>query len=181
MASPPGLTEGVALGRLSAWESQAVDAVGTVIEFWGFKRNHGRIWALLYLRGTPHTASEIQSELGLSKGAVSMITRELEQRGVLCRVRAGRGNAWRFLAEDDLMLMVGRVLEAREIPMLNQALSSLAQAEQEAQRDESVRAPELARVGHMHSLAALILQALELFLGSSRVDLTEAMAALRRT
>ncbi len=25
------------------WESMAIDAVGNVIEFWGFKRNQGRV------------------------------------------------------------------------------------------------------------------------------------------
>ena len=37
---------------LPRWESLAIDAVGNVIEFWGFKHNQGRVWAVLYLRGT---------------------------------------------------------------------------------------------------------------------------------
>ena len=68
-------------------ECQAADAVGNFIEFWGFKRNHGRIWALLYLQGQPLTAAELQSRLGLSKGGVSMMTRELERWGVIHRRR----------------------------------------------------------------------------------------------
>jgi len=39
------------------WETTVLEAVGRMIEFWGFKRNHGRIWSLLFLvdgnRSTP--------------------------------------------------------------------------------------------------------------------------------
>ena len=38
------------VGSLARWEQIAIEAVGDVIEFWGFKRNQGRVWALLYLR-----------------------------------------------------------------------------------------------------------------------------------
>ena len=31
------------------WFAEAVSVVGEVIGFWGFKENHGRIWAFLYL------------------------------------------------------------------------------------------------------------------------------------
>ncbi len=48
---------------LGTWEALAVDAVGGVIEFWGFKRNQGRLWALLYLRDVALSATELQTEL----------------------------------------------------------------------------------------------------------------------
>ena len=71
--------EGSSNGHLAPWEAIAIDAVGNVIEFWGFKRNQGRVWALLYLRGEPLTAGEIERELDLSKGGVSMLLRDLER------------------------------------------------------------------------------------------------------
>ena len=77
-ATPVGET----ISDSTDWRSLVADAVGNFIEFWGFKRNHGRVWALLYLEGRAMTASEIQDALDLSKGAVSMITREIERWGV---------------------------------------------------------------------------------------------------
>src|SRR6476661_6372016 len=62
--------DGASAGHLEPWEALVVDAVGNTIDFWRFKRNHGRVWALLYLRGKPSSAAEIQRALGLSKGAV---------------------------------------------------------------------------------------------------------------
>ena len=65
-------------GNLAPWEALVVETIGNVIGFWNFKRNQGRVWALLYLRDRPLSAGELQEALGLSKGASSMITRELE-------------------------------------------------------------------------------------------------------
>ena len=95
----PVATESQPRGQLAEWESLATGAVGTVIEFWGFKANHGRVWAVLYLRDKALSAAEIQATLGLSKGAVSMVTRELEQWGVVRRVRPPHSDAWHFEAE----------------------------------------------------------------------------------
>src|SRR5437870_5171843 len=82
-------------GTLEPWEALVVDAVGNTIDFWRFKRNHGRVWALLYLRGRALSAAEIQEALGLSKGAVSMVTREIESWGVIHRARAPGDATWR--------------------------------------------------------------------------------------
>ena len=68
-ASLPPAGPTAEVGNLSRWEAMATDAVGQVIEFWGFKRNHGRVWALLYLRDEPLSAAHIEEELALSKGA----------------------------------------------------------------------------------------------------------------
>jgi len=47
---------------------EAADAVGALMEFWGFKRVMGRIWALLYLRGDELSASELCDQLSISSG-----------------------------------------------------------------------------------------------------------------
>src|SRR6476469_7798620 len=96
-------SEGASSHRLAKWEAMAVDAVGNVIEFWGFKRNQGRVWALLYLRGTPMSAGQLEKELSLSKGAVSMLIRDLERWGVIERAREPGGAAWQYRAETDLI------------------------------------------------------------------------------
>ncbi len=164
------------VGQLAAWEARAVHAVGSVIEFWGFKRNQGRVWALLYLRGQPLTAAEIQRELGLSKGAVSIITRELEQWNVLRRIRGGR--SWRFEAEQDLLTMVRRVLESREQPLLQGVLHDLADADQAA-RAADRPLDDLDRLARVRQVAELFSRALEVFLLTAHLDLEDTAAALR--
>lgn len=163
---------------LAEWEALVVDAVGTVIEFWGFKRSHGRLWALLYLRGDALTALELQELLGASKGAISMITRELEQWGVIKRVRSPSDAAWRFDAETNLMRMVRRVIEDREIRVITRAREDLERAEQIAQKDRSVKPAVLTRLSRMRSLATFIERAVRAFLQTSKLDVGMAASLL---
>lgn len=125
-------------GRLAPWEAIAVDAVGNVIEFWGFKRNQGRVWALLYLRGEPLTAGEIERELDLSKGGVSMLLRDLERWGVIQRVRLPQDSAWRYAAETDLVRMVTHVIEEREAGFVARIRADLAEARRLAESMSNV-------------------------------------------
>jgi DNA-binding transcriptional regulator GbsR (MarR family) len=163
---------------LADWEALVVDAVGTVIEFWRFKRNHGRVWALLYLRGSPLTALELQEILDLSKGAVSMVTRELEQWGVVTRVRSPHDSSWRFAAETDLLRMVRRVIEDRELETVQRVRSDLERAEQLAQQRGDVTREELARLGRMKTLARLVERAARGFLHTARFDVGGAASVL---
>ncbi len=172
--------EGSAPTALRPWEAHAVDAVGSVIEFWNFKRNHGRIWAVLYLRDVALTAGELQDLLGLSKGAVSMLLRELEQWGIIVRARSSSsigGDLQRYVAETDLMGMLGRVLGARESGLVDSVTADLEAAERGARADGAT-SDTLDRLRRMRSLSALIGKALRLFLTTSRLDMAAARELL---
>jgi DNA-binding transcriptional regulator GbsR (MarR family) len=164
--------------KLRAWELLAVDSVGHVIEFWGFKRNQGRVWALLYLRARPFTAAQIQDELGLSKGGVSMITNELERWGVLRRRREPNKDAWSFEAEQDLMRMLTRVLVDRESELVARVRFDLAEAERLARADPRTTAADLERLHRMAQIASLVERSLGLFIKTARLDFTSLTGAL---
>ncbi len=156
--------------HLSNWEAVAVDAVGNVIEFWGFKRNQGRVWALLYLRDVTLTAAEIEKELELSKGGVSMLLRDLERWGVILRVRSPGDTSWRYRAETDLLKMARHVIEEREFAFIARIRSDLAEARKLAQADAATSKAQIARLVKMESLADATERALKLFLKTSKLD-----------
>jgi DNA-binding transcriptional regulator GbsR (MarR family) len=158
--------------NLRTWEVLVVNAVGTVIEFWGFKRNQGRVWGLLYLRDSPLSAADIRDELGLSKGAVSMIMRELESWGVIHRVRVKGSQSWHFVAEIDLLHMIRRVFRDREVNVVRRVRQDLDDARLIAQRDD---APDevVARIERMAQLAGLVEHALSAFLKTARLDMSD--------
>jgi len=174
----PADTDRVDVGTLAPWEALAVDAVGSVIDFWNFKRNHGRVWALLYLRDRALTAAELQEALGLSKGAVSMLVRELEQWGVVTRARSTSAEAQRFVAETDLMKMLGRVLSAREAGLVASVKQDLEEAESLARSELALDRAVLDRLRRMRSLATMVDRALRLFLTTARLDLAGARQLL---
>jgi DNA-binding transcriptional regulator GbsR (MarR family) len=166
-------------GKLAPWEAIAVDAVGNVIEFWGFKRNQGRVWALLYLRGEALTAGEIERELDLSKGGVSMLLRDLERWGVIQRVRLPQDSAWRYAAETDLVRMVTHVIEEREAGFVARIRADLAEARRLAQSVTGVPGERLARLEKMTTLAEHVERALRLFIKTSRLDVSGVLAVFR--
>jgi HTH-type transcriptional regulator, glycine betaine synthesis regulator len=157
-------------GHLAPWEAIAVDAVGNVIEFWGFKRNQGRVWALLYLRGEAFTAGEIERELGLSKGGVSMLLRDLERWGVIQRVRLPSDTAWRYGAESDLIRMVIRVIEEREAGFISRIRADLGEARRIATEAGSISREALVRLERMALLAEHTERALKVFIKTARLD-----------
>lgn len=164
---------------MTSWEELVADSVGNVIEFWGFKRNQGRLWAILYLRDAELTAVELQSVLGLSKGAVSMITRELEQWGVVRRLRRRGESSWRFGANSDLLSMVNRVLESREVAFIARVRADLEAAERAAKADAQASAQVVQRVVQMRRLAELVERSVRVFLRTARLDITGLVGALQ--
>ncbi len=170
--SQAGRAGGVAPTAGGDWETLAVDAVGNVIEFWGFKRNQGRVWALLYLRDVALTAAEIEKELELSKGGVSMLIRDLERWGVVLRVRVHGDAAWRYRAETELTKMVRRVIEEREFAFISHMRADLAEAHRLADADPSTPAEKKARLLKMERLAEATERALQLFLKTAKLDVT---------
>ncbi len=162
---------------LPRWESLAIDAVGNVIEFWGFKHNQGRVWAVLYLRGVSMTATQLEEELGLSKGAVSMLVRDLERWGVVVRIRQPGTGAWHFRAETDLVRMVSRVIQERESAFISRIHSDLEEARRLASAS-GVGKERLARLEKLTALAAGAERAFRIFLRTARVDLSSLLAAL---
>lgn len=165
-------------GTLADWEALVIDAVGNTIDFWRFKRNHGRVWALLYLRGRPLSAAELQETLGLSKGAVSMVTREIEHWGVVHRVRAPGDATWRFIAETDLMKMVRRVIEGREAEFVARVKEDLEDALAMAKASKNVPSDVLDRVDRMRTLASLVDKALRTFILTARLDVAGVASVL---
>ena len=174
-----GRGEGSSNGRLAPWEAISIDAVGNVIEFWGFKRNQGRVWALLYLRGEPLTAGELERELELSKGGVSMLLRDLERWGVVRRVRSPQDSAWRYGAETDLIRMVSHVIEEREAGFIERIRADLAEARRLAGEAGNVPHEHLRRLEKMATLAEHVERALRLFIKTARLDVGGILGALR--
>jgi len=98
------------------WQSEVLvsDSIGRLIEFWGFKRNMGRLWAILYLSARPLSAPEIQDKLQLSSGAVSMTLNELMRWGVVKKVWLQGERRDHYAAEGNFWKMISRVFNERE-------------------------------------------------------------------
>lgn len=95
-------------------ELLAADAIGDVIEHWGFRRVLGRVWTVLFIAAEALPAAEIGERLQISAGAVSMSLTELQRWGVVRRVWKPGERKEFFEAETDFWKMISRVFDERE-------------------------------------------------------------------
>jgi DNA-binding transcriptional regulator GbsR (MarR family) len=159
------------------WQSERIvsDAVGRLMVLWGFKRNMGRVWTLLYLSDEPLAAHVLRERLQLSAGAISMTLSELARWGVVRKVfRQGDRHDY-YEAESSLWKMISRVLREREraevvlaIEAFEDALAALAR------REEATKSPrtrvQLERIAQLLELAQLGRTMLDAVIDNARLD-----------
>ncbi len=159
--------------RLEA-ELLAADAMGDIIEHWGFRKCLGRIWTVLFLAGEPLPAAVIGERLQMSAGGVNTAMHELQRWAVVKRVWKPGERKDYFEAETDFWRMISKVFEQREKLLGESVLGRLQRAQ--ALLDQAPRGsvPQVTR-DRLRRLLAFILLAkttLDAFIASRRVDLT---------
>lgn len=153
-------------------ELLAADAIGDVIEHWGFRRVLGRVWTVLFIAGQALPAAEIGERLQISAGAVSMSLSELQRWGVVRRVwRPGERKEF-YEAETDFWKMISRVFDERE-----RLLSESVRERLERSAELLQRVPEtpesrlcLDRVSRLLAFVTVAQTALDGFIKSRTVD-----------
>ena len=154
---------------------KVADAVGALIERWGFKRNMGRVWALLYLEQAPQSAADLCERLSLSSGSMSMILAELGQWGVVRKTWLPGERREYFEAETSIWKMVSRVLRERELRWIQDALEQFTAADgalaAAVDREGTGRAQRIAaRVAGLTQLARVGAHLIESILSGESVD-----------
>jgi DNA-binding transcriptional regulator GbsR (MarR family) len=164
---------------LSRAELRVADAVGSLMELWGFRRQLGRIWTVLFLSEKPLAAPELCERLQISTGLLSMSLAELRRWGVVKSVAIPGDRKEHFEAETDIWSLVRRVLAERERRVVEAALAVVEEALAEVKAaqgddDPAVRALARFRLRRLEQLVALCrvgLLLLGTLLDGSRLDL----------
>jgi DNA-binding transcriptional regulator GbsR (MarR family) len=107
---------------------RSCEAIGAMMEVWGFKRIMGMIWAYLYLNDRPLSAQEIREGLGISAGLVSMVINDLERWGVVHKSTAPGERREYYEAEPNIWSPIAKVLREREMRQMQETLSELRAA-----------------------------------------------------
>jgi DNA-binding transcriptional regulator GbsR (MarR family) len=150
---------------------KVADAVGSLIESWGFKRNMGRMWAVLYLEDHPLNATDLGERLGLSTGSVSMLLTELQEWGAIKKAWVVGERKEHYEAETSIWKMVSRVFRERELQWIKSASDSFEAASRELVAGEDPRTQMIAtRVTDLVQLAKVGSHLLESMLEGEAVD-----------
>lgn len=102
------------------------EIIGDLVEQWGFNRQLGRVWCLLFLKSRPQSPSDIQESLSLSAGSVSSAINELQMWGVVKRIRVAGDRNFYYEPEVRIWKSISNVLRAREIRILDEAQAGLS-------------------------------------------------------
>lgn len=102
---------------------ELAEQVGGFIEYWGFKRIHGRVWTYLYLSTAPLDAGDLMRRFKVTKGFLSIALSELLDYDVI--VEAGRSpdGTQLYGANLNITQVILNVLRKRERLMLAQVAS----------------------------------------------------------
>jgi DNA-binding transcriptional regulator GbsR (MarR family) len=154
---------------------KVADAVGALIEAWGFRRNMGRMWAVLYLEDHPLTASDLGERLGLSTGAVSMLVNELIQWGIIKKTWVVGERREHFEAETSIWKMISRVFRERELRWIRTAHEAFAEASRELETGDQAEADArhqliASRVAGLTQLAQVGAHLLQTMLEGEAID-----------
>jgi DNA-binding transcriptional regulator GbsR (MarR family) len=154
---------------------KVADAVGALMESWGFRRNMGRMWAVLYLEDHPLTAADLGERLGLSTGAVSMLVNELVQWDIIKKTWVVGERREHFEAETSMWKMISRVFRERELRWIRTAHEAFEAAGKELDAatgaDPDARHKLIAeRVAGLTQLAQVGASLLETMLEGEAID-----------
>jgi DNA-binding transcriptional regulator GbsR (MarR family) len=155
-------------------ELLAADAIGDVIEHWGFRKGLGRVWTMLFIAAEPLPAAAVGERLSMSAGAVSMALTELQRWGVVHRVwRPGERREF-FEAETDFWRMISKVFDERERLLAESVRGRLTRAVALLEKAPSSAATTVSidRVQRLLSFVIVAEAALDGFIKSRRVDFT---------
>jgi DNA-binding transcriptional regulator GbsR (MarR family) len=154
------------------------EAVGALMELWGFKRQLGRVWAVLFLSERPLAAPDLCERLQISTGLLSMSLAELRRWSVVRSVEVPGDRKEHFEAETNVWRLVTRVLREREMVAVRGALDGFERALAEvraalADVDPAVKAQarfKARRLEQLVELSRAALNVLRLLVDSARAD-----------
>jgi DNA-binding transcriptional regulator GbsR (MarR family) len=155
-------------------EQLAADAIGDVIEHWGFRKVLGRVWTVLFIAAEPLPAAAIGERLSMSAGAVSMALTDLQRWGVVHRVwRPGERKEF-FAAETDFWRMISKVFDERERLLAEGVRTRLERAVALLERapQSPATATSIDRIQRLLSFVIVAEAALDGFIKSRQVDFT---------
>ncbi len=156
----------------------AADAVGAIMELWGFRRQLGRVWAVLFLSDRPLAAPELCARLEISTGLLSMSLAELRRWGVVRPVEIAGDRKEHYEAETNVWRLVARVLREREKRAVEGALATFERALHDARSaladvDPAVKVAarfKARRLELLVDLSRAALNVLRIFIDSARAD-----------
>lgn len=122
------------------------ELVGEFIQYWGFKKIHGKIWLNLYLSDTPLDASALMSKLNVSKALISISLKDLLDFNVILEQGLSGDGTRLYSANPDLSIVITHVLRQREKVMMGKIQAAFTQLKKISKEEISSNKIEMSRI-----------------------------------
>ena len=99
---------------------ELAERIGDFIQYWGFKRVHGKIWTHLFLCDRPVDAQELIRRLKVSKALMSFSLNDLLKYEVIMEVGKSERNTQLYQINPDTLTVILNVIRRREKRLLSQ-------------------------------------------------------------
>jgi DNA-binding transcriptional regulator GbsR (MarR family) len=138
------------------------EKVGEFIQYWGFKKIHGKVWTHIYLSPVPLDAAALMTRLGMSKSLASITLNDLVKHKVIRCCGKGPKDTQVYDANPEVRDVILEILKQREQKMLNDAGAEQKSLSQvlAAFSDHGLDSNRLASVGRMIAEAQMALSAI---------------------
>ncbi len=157
-----------AASEVQSAQLRVADMIGGMMEFWGFKRNMGRVWGILYLHEKAMSADELRALLSVSAGTMSTTLQELQRWKVIRKTWVPGERRDYYEAETNIWAMVSRVFRERELNEIKTSIQVFRESRDTLKVEEDKRPEDLE---HIRFVDARIKQLLELAkIGESLLD-----------
>ncbi len=146
------------------------NVVGDFIQYWGFKKIHGRIWTHLFTSKVPLDTASLMERLSVSKGLMSLAIRDLLDYNVIQASHQGKHGSTYYQANPDLMGVISHVLRSRESVMLGSAQVAADRLTQMKPQEIATHELSVERVQMISNLVASAQVLLHTFLSQGGSD-----------
>jgi DNA-binding transcriptional regulator GbsR (MarR family) len=153
------------------------EQIGEFIHYWGFKRIHGRIWSHLFLSKRPLDASDLVTQLRISKALVSISLRELMEYDVVRDVGKSERGTNLYSVNSDLLGVVSTVLREREKRLLARIEGAQAALDRVSAEDKTAAGLSQSRVEQLQSLVHSAAFGLESLMSLAGPEFSELKSA----
>lgn len=128
------------------------ELVGEFIQYWGFKKIHGKIWLNLYLSESPLDAAALMSKLNVSKALISISIKDLLDFEVIIERGLSLDGTRIYSANPDLHTVISHVLRQREKVMMGKIQAAFTQLKNVSKEEISFNKIESTRVRDLDRL-----------------------------
>ncbi len=164
-------------------EQRFIELWGDMSSWWGVSRTMAEIHGLLFITSTPHSAEDIQTKLGISRGNVSMNIRTLVEWGLVRRVRKRSDRREYYESLTDVWEMFTVLASQRKRREIDPIVKTLKQCRTDLDSLEQTKeAPDhhVARVDELLGFLLTVEKVAEHFFKNNE-GLREAMQLLAQT